>query len=139
MHRYKKYTNRRLYDLDSSKYVTLDDLRDVLLSGDSIQVTESSDGTDITRGTLLQILAEQETQGHEVVLTNRALEQIIRFYDQRFGGFVSSYIEQSMLLFLEHQDQYRTQMKKMTTLNPMNAMRQAMDMWTSQANHKKKD
>ena len=139
MHRYKKYTNRRLYDLDSSKYVTLDDLRDVVLSGDSIQVTESSDGTDITRGTLLQILAEQETQGHEVVLTNRALEQIIRFYDQRFGGFVSSYIEQSMLLFLEHQDQYRTQMKKMTTLNPMNAMRQAMDMWTSQANHKKKD
>ena len=139
MHRYKKYTNRRLYDLDSSKYVTLDDLRDVLLSGDSIQVTESSDGADITRGTLLQILAEQETQGHEVVLTNRALEQIIRFYDQRFGGFVSSYIEQSILLFLEHQDQYRTQMKKMTTLNPMNAMRQAMDMWTSQANHKKKD
>ena len=139
MHRYKKYTNRRLYDLDSSKYVTLDDLRDVLLSGDSIQVTESSDGADITRGTLLQILAEQETQGHEVVLTNRALEQIIRFYDQRFGGFVSSYIEQSMLLFLEHQDQYRTQMKNMTTLNPMNAMRQAMDMWTSQANHKKKD
>ena len=125
--------------LDSSKYVTLDDLRDVLLSGDSIQVTESSDGTDITRGTLLQILAEQETQGHEVVLTNRALEQIIRFYDQRFGGFVSSYIEQSMLLFLEHQDQYRTQMKNMTTLNPMNAMRQAMDMWTSQANHKEKD
>ena len=139
MHRYKKYTNRRLYDLDSSKYVTLDDLRDVLLSGDSIQVTESSDGTDITRGTLLQILAEQEAQGHEVVLINRALEQIIRFYDQRFGGFVSSYIEQSMLLFLEHQDQYRTQMKNMTTLNPMNAMRQAMDMWTSQANHKKKD
>ena len=87
----------------------------------------------------MQILAEQETQGHEVVLTNRALEQIIRFYDQRFGGFVSSYIEQSMLLFLEHQDQYRTQMKNMTTLNPMNAMRQAMDMWTSQANHKKKD
>ena len=139
MHRYKKYTNRRLYDLDSSKYVTLDDLRDVLLSGDSIQVTESSDGADITRGTLLQILAEQEAQGHEVVLTNIALEQIIRFYDQRFGGFVSSYIEQSMLLFLEHQDQYRTQMKNMTTLNPMNAMRQAMDMWTSQANHKEKD
>ncbi len=139
MHRYKKYKNRRLYDLDSSKYVTLDDLRDVLLSGDSIQVTESSDGADITRGTLLQILAEQEAQGHEVVLTNRALEQIIRFYDQRFGGFVSSYIEQSMLLFLEHQDQYRTQMKNMTTLNPMNAMRQAMDMWTSQANHKKKE
>ena len=111
MHRYKKYTNRRLYDLDSSKYVTLDDLRDVLLSGDSIQVSESSDGTDITRSTLLQILSEQEAQGHEVVLTNRALEQIIRFYDQRFGGFVSSYIEQSMLLFLEHQDQYREQMK----------------------------
>ena len=139
MHRYKKYTNRRLYDLDSSKYVPLDNLRDVLLSGDSIQVTESSDGTDITRSTLLQILSEQEAQGHEVVLTNRALEQIIRFYDQRFGGFVSSYIEQSMLLFLEHQDQYREQMKNMTTLNPMNAMRQAMDMWTSKAKNKKTD
>ncbi|HAK52377.1 MAG TPA: polyhydroxyalkanoate synthesis repressor PhaR [Gammaproteobacteria bacterium] len=131
MRNYKKYPNRRLYDLDNSKYVTIDDVRQSLLCGDSIQVIESSDGKDITRAVLLQILSEQEEEGHEAVLTNRAIEQIIRFYDQRFGRFVSSYIEQSMLLFLEHQDQYREQMRNLTNLNPMNAMRQAMDMWAS--------
>ena len=129
MRRYKKYPNRRLYDLDNSVYVTVEDIRKTILEGESINVVDSTGREDITRSVLLQILAEQEQRGHAPVLTNRVIEQIIRFYDDRFGHFVSSYIEQSILMFLEHQDQYRQRMRELSSLNPLNAMRQAMDMW----------
>ncbi len=130
MREFKKYPNRRLYDLDNSKYVTTEDVRKTILEGENIRVTETTEGRDITRNILLQILTEQEQEGHEAILTNRVIEQMIRFYGQRYGHFVSSYIEQSMLLFLEHQDQYRDRMRQMANLNPLNAMRQAMDLWT---------
>ena len=133
MKRYKKYPNRRLYDMDKSGYVTVDDIRQNILSGDSIQVEDSRDGSDLTRSVLMQILAEQEAGGHEPVLTNRAIEQIIRFYGDQFGRVVSSYIEQSILAFLEHQDQYQKRLQQMSELNPLNAMRQAMDQAMDQA------
>lgn len=135
MRRYKKYPNRRLYDRDKSAYVTVEDVRSEILSGDSIEVEDSRDGRDITRSVLLQILAEQEDQGHEPVLTNRAIEQIIRFYGNPFGRAVSSYIEQGILAFLEHQDQYRERLRKMSELNVFDAMRQAMDLWDPAARH----
>ncbi|MCZ6616693.1 MAG: polyhydroxyalkanoate synthesis repressor PhaR [Gammaproteobacteria bacterium] len=127
MRELKKYPNRRLYDLTESKYVTVEDVRKMILKGDSIKVEDSKDGKDITRSVLLQILADQESEGHEPVLTNRAIEQIIRFYGQDFGGVVSRYIEQSMVTFLEHQDQFRLRMREMSNLNPFNFVRQAME------------
>lgn len=127
MRRYKKYPNRRLYDQDRSTYVTIEDVRREIVRGESIEVRDSREDRDITRTVLLQILAEQEEQGHEPILTNRAIEQIIRFYGDRFGGVVSSYIEQGILTFLEHQDQYRERLRKMADVNPLNVMRQAME------------
>ena len=127
MREFKKYPNRRLYDLEQSRYVTVDDVRKLILRGDSIHVTDSKDGTDITRQILLQILAEQEAEGHEPVLTNRVIEQVIRFYGDNVGSVVSRYIEQSILTFLEHQDQLRRRMREMNDLNPFNFMRQAME------------
>ncbi len=127
MHRLKKYPNRRLYDSTDSKYVTLHDLRQLIVDGESISVTDSRDGGDITRAVLMQILSEQEAEGHEPVLTNRALEQIIRFYGDRMGSVASCYIEQSMLTLLEHQDQFRSRMRQLSELNPLNIMRQALD------------
>ncbi|MEM8769580.1 MAG: polyhydroxyalkanoate synthesis repressor PhaR [Pseudomonadota bacterium] len=127
MREFKKYPNRRLYDLEESQYVTVDDVRKFILRGDSIHVTDSKDGTDITRQILLQILSEQEAAGHEPVLTNRVIEQVIRFYGDNVGSVVSRYIEQSILTFLEHQDQLRRRMKEMNDLNPFNFMRQAME------------
>ena len=127
MHRLKKYPNRRLYDSTDSKYVTLHDLRQLIVDGESISVTDSRDGSDITRAVLMQILSEQEAEGHEPVLTNRALEQIIRFYGDRMGSVASRYIEQSMLTLLEHQDQFRSRMRQLSELNPLNIMRQALD------------
>ena len=136
MRLYKKYPNRRLYDTENSCYVTIDNIRESILKGESISVTENSTGNDVTRSVLLQILTEQEEAGHEPVLTNRAIEQIIRFYGDRFGHYVSSYIEHSMLMFLKHQDQYREQMKQMATFNQVNAMKQMMDLWNPAASDK---
>ena len=101
---FKKYPNRRLYDLTDSHYVTVDDVRRMILRGESIRVSDSKDGADLTRSILLQILSEQEAQGHEPVLTNRTIEEIIRFYGNNSGNIVSRYLEQSILTFFEHQD-----------------------------------
>ena len=131
MHHLKKYPNRRLYDTSDSKYVTIDDVRKLIIKGESIEVHDARTDEDITRTVLLQILAEQEAEGHEPVLTNRAIEQIIRFYGDRMGGVVSRYIEQSILTFLDHQDQFRQRMRQLNELNPLNLMRDAFENpWT---------
>ena len=127
MRELKKYPNRRLYDLTESKYVTVDDVRHMITKGDSIHVVDSKDGSDITRSVLLQILSEQEAEGHEPVLTNRAIEQIIRFYGQNAGNVISRYIEQSILTFLDYQDQFRRRVREMQDLNPFNIMRQTLE------------
>ncbi len=127
MRELKKYPNRRLYDLTDSKYVTVEDVRRMITKGDSIHVIDSKDSADITRSVLLQILTEQEAEGHEPVLTNRAIEQIIRFYGHNAGNIVSRYIEQSILTFLDYQDQFRKRVREMSDLNPFNIMRQTME------------
>lgn len=127
MHELKKYPNRRLYNTTESRYVTMDDVRKLIVGGESIHVVEGKDGDDITRLILLQILAEQETEGHESVLTNRVIEQLIRFYGDRMGGVVGRYIEQSIVAFMDHQDQLRTHLKQLNDMNPLNLMRQAFE------------
>ena len=127
MHKFKKYPNRRLYDTTDSKYVTVDDVRKLIVRGESIEVVDSRDDSDLTRSVLLQILAEQEQSGHGTVLTNRTIEQLIRFYGDTFGRAVSRYIEEAISAFLEHQDLYRTRMKQFNALNPLNMMRQAIE------------
>ncbi len=128
MHKLKKYPNRRLYDMTESRYVTVEDVRKIITDGESIEVEDSKNGEDITRLVLLQILAEQETQGHDSVLTNRAIEQIIRFYGDKMGGVVSRYIEQSIISFLDHQEQFRSHLRQLNEMNPLNLMRQAYEV-----------
>lgn len=123
----KKYPNRRLYDTSTSQYITVEDVRQLIVKGDSITVEDSKDGKDLTRSVLLQILAEQEAEGHEPVLTNRAIEQLIRFYGDRLGGMVSRYIEQSILMFIDHQDQLRARMRQLNELNPFNIARKVFE------------
>ena len=127
MHKLKKYPNRRLYDMTDSKYVTVDDVRRMIIKGESISVIDSKDETDLTRSVLLQILAEQEQSGTGTVLTNRTIEQLIRFYDDRFGRVASRYIEEAISAFLEHQDLYRDRMRQLNALNPLNLMKQAFE------------
>ena len=127
MHKLKKYPNRRLYDMTDSQYVTVDDVRKLIVRGESIEVVDSRDDSDLTRSVLLQILAEQEQEGHGTVLTNRTIEQLIRFYGDSFGRVVSRYIEEAISAFLEHQDLYRNRMRQFNALNPLNVMRQAFE------------
>ena len=127
MHELKKYPNRRLYNTTESRYVTIEDVRKLIVAGESIHVVEGKGGEDITRSVLLQILAEQETEGHESVLTNRVIENLIRFYGDRMGGVVGRYIEQSIVAFLDHQDQWRTHLRQLNEMNPLNLMRQAFE------------
>lgn len=127
MHKLKKYPNRRLYDMTDSQYVTVEDVRKLIMQGESIHVVDSKNESDITRSVLLQILAEQEQDGTGTVLTNRTIEQLIRFYGDRFGRVASRYIEEAISAFLEHQDMYRSRMKQLNALNPLNVMRQAFE------------
>ena len=127
MHKLKKYPNRRLYNSTTSRYVTIEDVRKLIVGGESIEVVDAKDGGDITRAVLLQILAEQESEGHESVLTNRVIEQLIRFYGDRMGSVVGRYIEQSVVAFMDHQDQWRAHLRQLNEMNPLNIMRQAFD------------
>lgn len=127
MREFKKYPNRRLYDIKQSKYVTVEDIRQIILGGDTISVTDSRTEKDLTRSVLLQILAEQESEGHEPILTNRVLEQLIRFYGAPTQSIMSKYIEQSIMTFLDHQEQYRRRMQELVGTDPMAAMRKALE------------
>ena len=109
----RKYTNRRLYDTSRSCYVTLEDVKALVLSGEAFQVQDSKTGADLTRNILLQIISEQEAQGHGTLLTNQVLQQLIRFYGDSMQGMMSQYLEQSIAAFLEHQERIREQMQTM--------------------------
>ncbi len=127
MHKLKKYPNRRLYDMTDSRYVTIDNVRDLIARGESIEVIDSKDDSDITRSVLLQILAEQEARGHGTVLTNRVIEQMIRFYGDQLGGVAARYIEQSIVAFLDHQEQMQNHLRQLNNMNPLTMMRQAFE------------
>ncbi|MDZ7684237.1 MAG: polyhydroxyalkanoate synthesis repressor PhaR [Gammaproteobacteria bacterium] len=127
MREYKKYPNRRLYDIEQSKYVTIEDIRQVILKGQTIVVADSKSGKDLTRSVLLQIISEQEGEGHEPILTNRVLEQLVRFYGSPAQSIMSRYIEQSIMTFLDHQERYRKRMMDFTDSEPLATMRRAME------------
>jgi len=130
----RKYSNRRLYDTSRSCYITLEDVKDLVLSGEAFQVQDSKTGQDLTRNILLQIISEQEADGHTTLLTNQVLQQLIRFYGDPMQGMMSQYLEQSISAFLDHQDRIRDQMKTMMgAANPLTMMSrmadQNMAMW----------
>lgn len=129
----KKYPNRRLYDTEISSYITVEEVRQLILDGEQFEVRDAKTGEDLTRQVLLQIIAEQE-QGGEPVLSTQLLSQIIRFYGDSMQGFMGSYLERSMQLFLEQQGQFRQQLGGMLGQTPWNMMNQMaernLDMWT---------
>ncbi|MFT4633815.1 MAG: polyhydroxyalkanoate synthesis repressor PhaR [Candidatus Pseudothioglobus sp.] len=128
MREFKKYPNRRLYDISQSKYVTVEDIRQIVLKGESIVVKDSKTEKNLTRAVLLQIIADQEDEGHEPILTNRVLEQLIRFYGAPMQSVVGRYIEQSIMTFLEYQEQYRRRVKDITGGgDPLSMMRKALE------------
>jgi polyhydroxyalkanoate synthesis repressor PhaR len=124
----KKYPNRRLYDTEDSKYITLDDVRKLVLNGVDFVVKDVKTEEDLTRNILLQIISEQE-HGGEPFFSTELLTQIIRSYGDSLQSIAGNYIERSMQLFVEQQKQFQEAISS----NPLTAMSDLTDknlkMW----------
>lgn len=120
----RKYANRRLYDTSESRYVTLEDIRHLILNQEEIYVEDSKTGEDLTRNILLQIITEQENQDggkKEPMFSNKALQQLIRLYGDSMQNSMSGYLEQSINTFFKQQQLLRQQMQDALLNNPMQA------------------
>ena len=128
----KKYPNRRLYDTEISSYITIEDVRQLIVDGEDFEVRDAKTGDDLTRTVLLQIITEQEQDG-EPILSTQLLSHIIRFYGDSMQGFMGNYLERSMTLFMEQQQQLRQQMGGMLGQTPWTMMNQLternMELW----------
>lgn len=128
----KKYPNRRLYDTEVSSYVTLGDIRHLVLRKVPFQIRDARTNEDITRSILLQIIMEQEEDG-EPIFSEQVLEKIIRFYGDSLQGMVTSYLERSLNLFVDQQAGIQEQMKTMMGNEPLSMMREIternLSMW----------
>jgi len=127
----RKYANRRLYDSQESRHVTLEDLRKLIAAGERIKVVDETNGEDVTRSMLLQIIVNQEQFGHPV-LSTQLLEAIIRFYGNPIQEMMTSYLEQSIGSLLKQQEVMQSEMAKVlqTPMAPMAELaRQNMELW----------
>ncbi|MCU7370176.1 polyhydroxyalkanoate synthesis repressor PhaR [Paucibacter sp. O1-1] len=106
----KKYPNRRLYDTQTSSYITLADVKKMVLGGESFEVRDAKTGEDLTRSILLQIILEEETGGVPMFSTS-SLEQIIRFYGHAMQGVMGAYLEKNMQTFTDLQGKFAEQSK----------------------------
>ncbi|MEW8551133.1 MAG: polyhydroxyalkanoate synthesis repressor PhaR [Candidatus Thiodiazotropha endolucinida] len=125
----KKYPNRRLYDTEQSKYITLTQLRQLIISGESIKVVDSTSEEDITRNILLQIILETESGGQPLFTANM-LSQIIRFYGGTLQGIFGNYLEQSLGLFTAQQEQLKNNLGEDPFTAMTNLAQSNMKMWT---------
>ena len=108
----KKYPNRRLYDTAISRYITLEEVRQLVIENQAFQVVDKRSKEDITRGILLQVIAEQE-QGGDPIFETEMLLHIIRFYGDPMQTSISRYLELSMQLFLDQQVQFSDQIRNL--------------------------
>ena len=106
----KKYANRRLYNTESSTYITLDSLAEMVREGRDFVVYDAKSGEDITRSVLTQIIVEEEGKGSAMLPTG-FLRQLIGFYGNSLQGLVPGYLEQAMQSFAGQQEQMRTAMQ----------------------------
>jgi polyhydroxyalkanoate synthesis repressor PhaR len=107
----KKYPNRRLYDTERSRYVTLEDVRALLLEGIDIRVLDAETGEDITRSVLIQIITEQES-GKDATFTTDMLARFIRLSQDAAQQSFSRFLDQSLRLFVEQQQLVGAQMRR---------------------------
>lgn len=114
----KKYPNRRLYDTEESRYITLAEVKDLVMRSQSFRVVDSQSEADITRAILLQIIMEQEASGSPL-FTATMLERFIRFYGDTTQAAFSTFLDQSLDLFIKQQRMFSEQMRGVWGGNPM--------------------
>lgn len=119
----KKYPNRRLYDTVESRYITLGDIRRLVVERIDFVVIDKKTQADITRSILLQVIAEQEHAG-EPVMSRDFLSQVIRTYGGQMQNVVGSYLEQSLKLFNSQQREMRDRVRSVVGTDPVDAVAQ---------------
>ena len=107
----KKYANRRLYNTESSSYITLDNLADMVRQGRDFVVYDAKSGEDITRSVLTQIIVEEEGKG-SALLPTAFLRQLIGFYGDQMQSMVPRFLEQTTSALAHQQEQMRAAMQK---------------------------
>jgi len=106
----KKYPNRRLYDTRTSTYITLADVKQLVLAHEGFQVVDAKSGDDLTRAILLQVILEEEAGGAPM-FSSELLSQMIRFYGNAMQGMMGNYIENNIKSFTEVQAKLKEQAK----------------------------
>jgi len=114
----KKYPNRRLYDTETSSYITLADVKKLVLEPVAFKVEDAKTHEDLTRSILLQIILEEETAGAPI-FSSDALSQIIRFYGNAMQGMMGSYLEKNIHTFIEIQKRLQDQSRQVYGSSPM--------------------
>ena len=134
----KKYPNRRLYDTDTSTYITLAEVKQLVLDAEPFVVRDAKTNEDLTRSILLQIILEEEAGGAPM-FSEAALANIIRFYGHAMQGFMGSYLEKNVQAFTDFQQQLAEQSKVLTPemwsqfMNIQNPMQGVMGNYAEQS------
>jgi polyhydroxyalkanoate synthesis repressor PhaR len=124
----KKYPNRRLYDTQTSTYITLADVKQLVIDQEEFQVVDAKSGEDLTRQILLQIILEEESGGVPM-FSAPMLAQVIRFYGNAMQGMMGSYLEKNIQAFIEIQNKLQEQSKAFYETNKIGP-----DMWAQFVN-----
>jgi len=119
----RKYPNRRLYDTVESRYVTLADIRRLVVERIDFVVLDRKSQQDITRSILLQVIAEQEGGG-ESLMSRDFLSQVIRSYGNGLQDFVGRYLDESIQLFAKEQRELRDRFKHVVGVDPLETVTQ---------------
>ncbi len=119
----KKYPNRRLYDTAISSYITLADVKRLVLEGVEFQVVDAKSREDITRSILLQIISEEE-EGGEPIFSSQLLAQLIRAYGGNMQSMLTSYLEKSLELWAEQHRVVQERARDLMDHNPVGLMTQ---------------
>ena len=131
-----------MYDTSKSQYVNMDYIKTLVNQRTEFNVVDSKTGEDVTKTILLQIISESETNDHQSLLTTKLLMQLIRFYDSDMQLYLREYLEQSLINFMEQQDNLQGMMKNMVDTSPLGMfskiMEQNMDVWTKSQKSDKK-
>ncbi len=130
----KKYANRRLYNTESSTYITLEHLAEMVRQKREFKVVDAKSGEDITHGVLTQIIMEEEASGGQSMLPVNFLRQLIGMYGDSMQSLVPQYLEASLEAFQRNQSQFRDAMAGAFTSGPLAEMtRRNMEMMTGAA------
>jgi len=108
----KKYPNRRLYDTQTSSYITLADVKELVLKHEKFQVVDAKSSDDLTRQILLQIILEEESAGSPM-FSHDALTHLIRFYGNAMQGIMGNYLERNIQAFMEIQKNLQDQSRSL--------------------------